>query len=672
MKKILIALALILTALMVLSASAEQTPKLRGGIDMQHAAIMTDGQLIQSELIAADDSTQFQWYGFQSTDKDAFCRYTVENLGSTGDANGFSFKVCDKDGAVLSSQNVPSGSTRVFSVKIPAGEMVYAYIYGFHEAINGLFRVQFDLVKDPEGDNGKLPVSGEIYTINVNEDVDTFVYPTGEVKSYMHLTCTNISCHGDWYINVFDIDGVKINEMRVYGGSGVDSMIIPMEPNNLYTFNVWTGKVSGNYKLEYTVYDDIHGNSMDKASLLNAGEKQATALEGPHDQDYFMINVEDATAYQSVTLENVSAVWLELNVFDQYSQVVGKTSLQQGHSGTVVFKVPEAGLYYIQIHGEGNPARWGNYNLLYSTIPDTQGDTMETAVVAAPGILTEHSFDAANDKDFFKVEGAETDRTVGVLLDTQADGPCAYIIAYDAYGREIMGQQKCHAGQLAFSVPQPAGEAVYFSVTSETAGRYLLQFCSEGTHQPTGEWVITIPASCTAEGEQVQYCSICTAAVITEVIPSGVHTPGDWQVTANATCTEAGHQVSYCSACGALAAEQDIPVLGHNTEGWIIELEVACATDGIQSQTCKTCNMVVARERIPCVGHVLAENVTVLQEANCEQDGLEGRLCLVCNQYCEQVSVPGNAHIPGEKLTIGGVPSAICDECGTIYALEAE
>ena len=62
----------------------------------------------------------------------------------------------------------------------------------------------------------------------------------------------------------------------------------------------------------------------------------------------------------------------------------------------------------------------------------------------------------------------------------------------------------------------------------------------------------------------------------------------------------------------------------------------------------------------------------MLQEANCEHDGLEGRLCLVCNQYCEQVTVPGGSHVPGEKLTINGVPSAICDQCGTIYPLDEE
>lgn len=673
MKNICIALMILLiTALMLTPALAEQTPRLMGGSDMKHAAMMTDGQLIQSNLDASNGATQFQWYGYQSTDADAFCLFTVENLGSSGHAQGFEFTVYDKDGDALSSQSVESGKTRNFAVKIPAGEMVYARIHGYYEGVNGLFRVQFDLVEDPEGDNGKLPVSGEVYTINVKEDYDTFVYPTGEVKSYMHINCTNISCSGDWYINVHDIDGVRLNEIRVYGNSGTGSMIVPMEPNNLYTFRVWTGAVSGNYKLDYTVLEDIHGDTPEKATLLKTDEKQATALEGYYDQDYFMINVEDASAYQSLTFENVTSDWLALNVYDQYSQVAAKTDLNKGRANTIVFKVPAAGLYYVQIHGNGYSPYWGDYNILYNIIPDAQGDTQDTAAVVEPGFLNEYAFEAANDMDYFKVEGGETDRTVGILLDTQADGQTAYITAYDAYGREIAALQKCKAGQLVFSVPQAANEDVYFAVTSETPSRYLIQVCTDGTHQPNAEWVITVPASCTTEGEQVQYCTICAAAVNTEVVPAGSHTPGDWQITANATCTEAGQQVSYCKLCGALAANQEIPALGHNAGNWVIELEVACATDGIQSKTCSTCGMVIARERIACVGHVLAEEVTVLQEANCEHDGLEGRLCLVCNQYCEQVVVPGSAHVPGEKLTIGGVPSAICDECGTIYALEAE
>ena len=672
MKKILVALALILASLMLLSASAEPTPRLMGGTDMAHAALLADGQLIQSELDAANAATQYQWYGFQSVDADQFCLFTVENLGSIGNAQGFSFNVCDKDGAVLSSQDVASGSTRTFAVKIPAGEMVYARIHGFHEAVNGLFRVQFELVEDPEGDNGKLPVSGEVYSINVKEDADTFVYPTGEVKSYMHLTCTNISCSGDWYINVHDIDGVKIDEMRVYGNSGVGGMIIPMEANNLYTFNVWTGKVSGNYKLEYEILEDIFGDSMESASLLNAGEKHAAAVDGPGDMDYLMINVEDPSAYQQLLFDNINATEMYLKVYDQYSQVISKATVKNGRSAALTFKVPAAGLYYIEIHADGFSRYWGNYNLEYNVIPDAEGDSMETALAVTPGVLNEYAFNAADDSDCFRVDGGDAEGTVGILLDTQADGATAYITAYDAYGRELAAQQKCAAGQLAFSVPQPAGEPVYFAVTSEAPGRYLIQVCSAGAHQPAGEWTVTVPASCTSEGEQVQHCAICSAPVIAEVIPAGVHTPGDWQVTADASCTEAGHQVNYCTLCGALASEQDIPALGHNTEGWVIELEVTCAADGIQSLTCKTCGMVVARERIPCVGHVLEEKVTVLQEASCEQDGLEGRLCLVCNQYCAQVTVPGDTHVPGEKLTVSGVPSAICSECGTIYALEAE
>ena len=673
MKKIYVALiALMIAVSAAIAAHAEQTPRLLGGSDMSHAAMMFDGQLIQSELNADDVSTQCQWYGFRATDSGLFCRFTVENLGSTGHAQGFDFKVCDKDGKVLCEQSVESGKTRDFSVKIDAGEMVYARIYGYYEGVTGLYRVRFDQVEDPEGDNGVVPVSGTVYSINVKEDCDAFVYPTGELKSYVHLDCTNISCDGDWFIAVHDIDGVKIDEMRVYGKSGVGSMIIPMEPNNLYTLTVWTGSVSGNYKLEYAVFEDPHGDTPETAAPLSADGKHAFAIEGPGDRDCFSIAVEDACAYQNLRFENVGADELWLSVCDRYSQVIAQTSLQRGRTADVTFKAPAADTYFIQITGEGFSAHWGDYNLEYAVLPDAQGDDPDTALTVEPGKVNEYTFDAANDVDCLKVEGGAADRATGVLLDTQADGVNARITAYDAYGREIAAQQSCSAGQLCFSVPQPAGEAVYLAVTSETTGRYLLQVCTEETHQPGGEWAIVEPASCAEAGRRVRCCTICGAEVEAEVIPAGQHVPGDWRITAEATCTEVGQRVSDCALCGALAAVEEIPALGHSAGNWVVELEVTCATDGIQSLICDTCGMVVARERIPSVGHVLAEEVTVLQEANCEHDGLEGRLCVVCNQYCEQVTVPGGPHVPGEKLTVNGVPSAICDQCGTIYPLDGE
>ena len=49
MKKIYVALiALMIAVSAAIAAYAEQTPRLLGGSDMSHAAMMFDGQLIQS------------------------------------------------------------------------------------------------------------------------------------------------------------------------------------------------------------------------------------------------------------------------------------------------------------------------------------------------------------------------------------------------------------------------------------------------------------------------------------------------------------------------------------------------------------------------------------------------------------------------------------------------
>lgn len=505
-------------AIFMFGALAEPTPKLIGGDSMAQAAMMSAGQKIQSELDASDKFTQNQWYAFKSEDESVFYQFEVENLGSTGHAQGFGWDVCDEDGAVLYSCSVESGRTRNYALKVPVGQVVYAHIYGYYESINGLYRVQLSQVADAEGDVGITLENGGIHSVDVKEDVDIFVYPSGSVKSYMHLEAVNIGCDGDWKIEVYDIDGVKINDMRVYGKSNRGNMVVPMEKDNLYTFKVYALDCFGNYQLNYTVLEDM------------------------------------------------------------------------------------------------------------------EGDAPETALKVEAGKLNELRFDVGDDVDYLVLESTSAERNVAITLNTQCDGVEAFCDVYDVYGRKLVDGQRCLNGEICIQLTLAANEPMYIALKGYQTGRYTVEICTDDTHQADGQWAIIAPAGCASEGSRVQHCKICGMEMLQEVIPAGVHTLGQWE----------------------------------------IELEVTCATDGIQHNTCTVCGMVVSRERIPCVGHVLAEQSTLLQEANCEHDGLEGWQCLVCGQYCNQTVIPGSDHVPGEKLTVGGVPSAICNECGTIYPIEAE
>ena len=82
--------------------------------------------------------------------------------------------------------------------------------------------------------------------------------------------------------------------------------------------------------------------------------------------------------------------------------------------------------------------------------------------------------------------------------------------------------------------------------------------CTDHTHA-FGDWTVTTPATCTADGVETRSCAC--GETETRTIPATGHTFGDWTVTTPATCTADGVETRSC-ACGETEARA-IPATGH-------------------------------------------------------------------------------------------------------------
>jgi len=71
-----------------------------------------------------------------------------------------------------------------------------------------------------------------------------------------------------------------------------------------------------------------------------------------------------------------------------------------------------------------------------------------------------------------------------------------------------------------------------------------------------GEWIVTIPASCTVDGEESRKCENCDAFEAQAIPATGIHTFGEWSVTAESTVFDAGEQSRSCSVCGETETEE--------------------------------------------------------------------------------------------------------------------
>ena len=230
-----------------------------------------------------------------------------------------------------------------------------------------------------------------------------------------------------------------------------------------------------------------------------------------------------------------------------------------------------------------------------------------------------------------------------------------------------------------------------------------------------GEWVVTIPATCTELGEEQRtcscgetetreiaasghtevvdaaveptctetgltegkHCSVCnTVLVKQEVIPAKGHMEVI-DAAVEPTCTETGlTEGKRCSVCGAVLVEQEVvPALDHNwDEGWVMTT-ATCTQTGVKSYTCERCGE-TKTEAIAALGHAPAgavrENV---EAASCEEpDSYD--LVMYCSRCDAELS---RKHVEGESLghawdggkittsatcTHSGVMTYTCERCG--------
>ena len=166
--------------------------------------------------------------------------------------------------------------------------------------------------------------------------------------------------------------------------------------------------------------------------------------------------------------------------------------------------------------------------------------------------------------------------------------------------------------------------------------------------------------TCTEDGYEEVWCSVCNEVTETVTIPALGHTVGDWQIVAEPTCVEAGKQQKVCSVCGEVCEETEIEALGH-TQGTMQVLSVAdCTHGGTQIAYCTTCNAQVASIVTDALGHTPGA-ATVVSQASCTSNGISQVTCSVCGEVLETTTIGATGHNMGDWKT---VKSSTCTENG--------
>ena len=131
-------------------------------------------------------------------------------------------------------------------------------------------------------------------------------------------------------------------------------------------------------------------------------------------------------------------------------------------------------------------------------------------------------------------------------------------------------------------------------------------------HTP-GNWVVTVPSTCTVEGTQVQKCAVCETVIDTNKLPlaSENHTEGEWEVTVPATCTTDGTKEQKCAECMTVINTETIPATGHTEGKWEVTIPATTTTEGTKVLKCAVCGEVLKTETIPVIAVEKADYAAV-------------------------------------------------------------
>ena len=200
-------------------------------------------------------------------------------------------------------------------------------------------------------------------------------------------------------------------------------------------------------------------------------------------------------------------------------------------------------------------------------------------------------------------------------------------------------------------------EVVYCSVCSQEVSR-TPKTIEKKDHTP-GEWTVITPATCKDEGQEGQYCTVCTSLVNTRKIDKlTTHTPSLEPVVVPSTCTVAGTSKVFCSVCEKELSSENLPLAPHKYGEWEIVTPATYTSKGLKQRVCSECTD-VQQEEIP----MLTNDPADYSKVRAALDKVPGNLTKYTTKSVEALNAAINAVnydlYVADQATVDGYAEAI-------------
>ncbi len=189
-----------------------------------------------------------------------------------------------------------------------------------------------------------------------------------------------------------------------------------------------------------------------------------------------------------------------------------------------------------------------------------------------------------------------------------------------------------------------------------------------------GDWIITLEPNCSNNGSKYRECS-CGIQEIEDIPKTNDH-KYVWKITKEASCTDDGQEESFCSICNKKGETKIIKKFGHQFGDWNIVTEATCANEGLRVKKCSYCGITLDEEKIEKLDHNFGE-WKVVEKPTSEKEGIEVRKCKDCkteetrildkiptenNNICGDANGDGKVTATDARLVLQAVAGIINNE----------
>lgn len=131
-----------------------------------------------------------------------------------------------------------------------------------------------------------------------------------------------------------------------------------------------------------------------------------------------------------------------------------------------------------------------------------------------------------------------------------------------------------------------------------------------------GDWITVDPVTCTTNGTQERFCSVCDKRETKTIFSKG-HKYDNWVIVREATCTEDGLRERYC-VCGD--KRSDVLTADH-VGTWVTLKEPTKTENGVREIDCSSCNQKIT-ETLYALGSQGLEYKVLLGGKTCSITGI--------------------------------------------------